>query len=418
MRISKNKFDIIVCGGGSAGFAAAVTVARQGAEVLLVEQFNCLGGTATAGLNYGFERTIGMNTFIYNELYEKMTNLGGTKGVYFDPEAYKYASQLMMEESGAQMLFHTFVESPIMKSDKITGINIVNKGGRQKLFAKVIIDATGDADIAAITGVPCEKGREADGYMQALTLRPRIGGVEKVQDVDWKEINKLLGKAIRNKTVNIPAYVEGLFDGGGIGVHGEQTFNWDMVVKCDATNPWQLSLAETESRKRVWELLDFSRNNIKGWENAYLIDTGIHIGVRETRRIKGKYILSKDDVTSCRKFDDGIARCERWPDLHDAEIFTQPYDKYIKKNSLPKGEWYEIPYRCLVPLNVENLLVAGRCISTDREANGSMRIMAVCMATGIAAGLAASMVIGQNTLPSLIDGTLIRQKLHSLGVDI
>lgn len=420
MNDNNNKiFEIIVCGGGSAGFAAALAAARRGADVLLIERFNCFGGTATTGLNFGFESSIGMHNSVYDELYEKMSELGGTRNAYFDPEIYKYVSQMMLEEAGVTMLFHTFVESPILDSEKIKGINVVNKGGRQTIHANIVIDATGDADVAASVRVPFEKGRAPDGHMQSLTLRSRIGGVRILPEVDWSQINCLFADAIQNKHINVPEYTVGLLDAGGEGVRGERTFNLDMVDKIDATDPWQLSKAELEGRKRVWELLNFVKKNVRGWEDAYLIDTGVHIGVRETRRIKGKYILNKEDIFNCRKFEDAIARCSRWIDLHDPEIFiNESPTEYIEKNSLPDGEWYEIPYRCLLPENILNLLIAGRCISTDRAANGSMRIMPICMATGMAAGIAASVAVQNKVSPDMLCGKDLRLLLKTLGADI
>jgi hypothetical protein len=411
------KFEVIVCGGGSAGLAAALTAAREGAKTLLIERFNCLGGTATAGLNFGFVSTIGMHSFLHDELYQRMNSLRGVRDVYFDPEIYKYASQMLLEEASAEILFHTFAESPIMESGTVKGVNIVNKGGRQSLYSNIVIDATGDADLAANAGVPFEKGRTEDGLMQAVTLRSRIGGVKILPDIDWPSINQLLKEAIKSGEVNVPEYTAGHLDAGGEGVRSERTFNLDMVAGIDATDSWQLSKAEQDGRRRIWELLFFVKKNVKGWENAYLIDTGIHIGIRETRRIKGRYVLTQEDIFNCRKFDDGIARCSNWIDLHDPEVFKS-HSEYIKRNSLPEGEWYEIPYRCLIPENVPGLLVAGRCISTDRETNGSMRIMPTCMATGIAAGLAAAVSTKTEEKPDQLCGKKLRKSLKAMGADI
>ncbi|MDD5698639.1 MAG: FAD-dependent oxidoreductase [Victivallaceae bacterium] len=416
-----NAYDVIVCGGGSAGFAAAVTAAREGAKTLLVEQANCLGGTATAGLNFGFVQTIGMNGPVFRELFQRMSKLNGTRKEYFDPETYKYVSQSMAEEAGVNMLFHTFFESALVAEEQVIGIYIVNKGGRRLLKPKVVIDATGDADVAYSAGVKCKKGRDRDGRMQALTLRSRIGGVSMPSGIDWTHINRLLEKERKRGTVNIPSYVIGYLDAGGEGIHHERTFNLDMATETDATDPWQLSRAEIESRKRVWELLEFARKNVPGWENAYLIDTGTKIGIRETRRITGKYILSRDDVMQCRKFKNGIARCSFWIDMHDPEILQFPeggLGGYIQKMKLPDGEWYEIPFACLIPENRKGLLVCGRCISSDREANGSLRIMPTCMNTGTAAGIAAAMALKENIDPSAVDGIRVRNRFIEIGGDI
>lgn len=415
MPSASQEYDVIVCGGGPAGLSAAVTAARRGAATLIVERFNCFGGTATNGLNYGFESSIGMNNAMHDELFDRMKRLKGVNGVYFDIEACKFASQTMLEESGSGILLHSFVESAIAEDGVVKGVAVVNKGGRQELFAKTVIDATGDADVVASAGGQFEKGDRKDGRLQALTLRPRIGGVEDVEGVDWQEVNERLQAEIRKGAVKTPSYIR--LDTGGVCTRGEHTYNQDMATGVDATDPWALSKAETEARKRVWELLDFSRRNVPGWSKAYLIDTAAHIGVRETRRIAGRYSLTMADALSCRKFDDGIARCSRWSDLHDKEVFLA-FDKHIAATSLPPGDWYEIPYRCLIPKRVEGLLAAGRCISSDREANGSLRIMAVCMGLGLAAGVAASLAAGRGVSPSELDGAEVRKEAKMAGADI
>ncbi|MFC1461141.1 FAD-dependent oxidoreductase, partial [Verrucomicrobiota bacterium] len=364
--------------------------------------------------------TEGMNGGICRELRERMETSGGMKGLLFDPETFKYVSQLMSEESGLKLLFHTFVESALVEGNEIKGIFVVNKGGRQLLRSRIVIDATGDGDVAASAGAPYEKGRKGDGRMQALTLRSRIGGVDDQPGADWRQIQQVLDKERKNGTVSMPDYIIRYFGAGMAGIKGDRTFNMDMITGADATDPWQLTEAELKARKCVWELIDFARAHIPGWANCYLIDTAVHIGIRETRRLSGRYVLTKEDVLQARKFEDGIARTSFWLDLHDAEAFSYPggYSEYIKKVSLPKGEWYEIPYRCLVPREIEALLVCGRCISSDREANGSLRIMPTCMNTGEAAGTAAAMSVKGDLPLSKISGPEVRDALIQSGAEL
>lgn len=412
--------DVLVCGGGPAGLAAAVVSARGGARTLLVERFNFLGGMATAGLVTDFVATAGMNGGICKEIRKRMEALGGVKGLLFDPETFKYVSQLMSEESGARLLFHTFVESAFVEKNEIKGVFVVNKGGRQLLRSKIVIDATGDGDVAASAGAPYEKGRISDGRMQALTLRSRIGGVDDQPGTDWKKIQEVLDEKRKKGTISIPDYVVRYFGAGIGGIKGEKTFAVDMITGADTTDPWQLTEAELKAKKCIWDLINFARRHIPGWENCYLIDTAVHIGVRETRRIIGRYVLTKEDVINGRKFGDGISRNSFWVDLHDPEAFSYPggYSEYIKKVSLPKGEWYEIPYRCLVPRSIEGLLVCGRCISSDREANGSLRIMLTCMNTGQAAGTAAAMSVKGDLPLSKINGAEVRAVLVQSGAEL
>lgn len=194
-----------------------------------------------------------------------------------------------------------------------------------------------------------------------------------------------------------------------------------MVTGADATDAFQLSRAEIESRKRVWEFIKFARENIPGWENSYIIDTGSHIGVRETRRIMGKYILTEEDVKTGRKFKDGISRASFSMDLHDPNEIAPSWEKleeHVRSKSCPPGDFYEIPYRCLLPENLSGILVAGRCISADRKAGSSLRIMNTCMNTGEAAGLAAALAASKNLSPEKIDGKIIREKMIAAGAEL
>lgn len=409
-----------MAGGGPAGLGAALMARRNGADVLLVEQFNFFGGMATAGLVGSFVATAGMGGGVSKELMDRASSLGGRKGVYFDLETFKYAAQCLLEEAGVRVLLHSFMESAVVENGVVKGIWVANKGGRLRLDAKVVIDATGDGDVAASAGAPYEKGRKEDGQMQAVTLRSRIGGVRVDQCADWKEINRLLADEIRQGGVHVPLYVAGVLDAGGESPKGERSFNLDMVAGVDATDPWELSRAELAARTAVWELVDFAKRRIPGWKDCYLIDTGVHIGVRETRRILGRYVLGRDDVMSGRKFEDGIARCSNWMDLHDPEVFQhkEGFERYIEKTQLPEGEWYEIPYRCLTPEKPGGILICGRCLSSDREANGSLRIMVTCINTGMAAGVGAALAAGRRTLPSEVDGAEVRRLLQAQGAEL
>lgn len=426
--MNKN-YDVIVCGGGPAGFGAAVSAARGGASTLLIDQGNCLGGTATSRLVIEFAKTAGRNGGIFKELIDRMEKLGGISRevafpsvyVIFDPELLKYVMQEICEEAGVHILFHTFIESAIMENNMVSGINIVNKSGRQVLKAKVVIDATGDGDVAVSAGASFKKGDDVKNKLQGLTLRIRIGGVNMIKDLDWKKVNEKFEDERKNGVMKFPHYVTKWLDAGAKGLHGERTFNLDMVTGVDATDAFQLSQAEIDARKRAWEFINFARKNIPGWEDSYIIDTGSHIGVRETRRITGEYILTEQDVRSGQKFDDGISRASFSMDLHDPDEVAPSWEKldeHIKSKSCPPGDWYEIPYRCLIPKGVKGLLVAGRCLSADRKGGGSVRIMNTCMNTGEAAGLAAAIAVSNGVSPEKIDGKILRKKLIEKGAEI
>jgi hypothetical protein len=424
-----SSYDVVVCGGGPAGFGAAISAARNGAKTLLIERNNCLGGMATAGLVIEFAKTAGREGGIFKELVDRMDKMKGISwevafpSVYavLDPELLKFLMQEFCEEAGVDILFHSFIESAILEGNRIGGLNVANKNGRMEIFSKTTIDASGDGDIAASAGAAFEKGDPVNGNMQALTLRIRIGGVDMNKSVNWVKINEVFEKERLKGNVNFPYYVTKWLDAGAKGLHGERTLNLDMATGIDATDAFQLSKAEMGGRKRIWEFIKFARENIPGWENSYIIDSGSNIGVRETRRIKGHYILTEEDILKGRKFKDGISRGSFTMDLHDPDEIAPDWDnleEHVKSKSCPEGDYYEIPYRCLLPESLDGLLTAGRCISADRKAGGSVRAMNTCMNTGQAAGTAAAIAVSKGISPSNIDGKSIREKLIEEGVEL
>lgn len=422
--------DVVVCGGGTAGLAAGIAAARNGVQVLIIDQFNCLGGTATSGLLNEYPKVAGSNGGIFKELCDNMKKLGGLRWgdpgfesvlAIFDPEVFKYTAQLMCEKAGVDILFHTFIESAYCENNRIKGIIVCNKNGRQIINAKIIIDATGDGDVAVSAGASYEKGDKKSGRMQGLTLRSRIGGATVKKDTNWKNICDVFEQERIKGRVKFPWYITKWLDQGAKGVYAERTVNLDMVTNIDATDSLQLTKAELEARKRIWEFIFFARKHIPGWGKCYLIDTAMHIGVRETRRIIGEYVLTKADVLSGRKFEDGISKGSFPVDLHDPEVSEHAainLAEHTKTNSCPKGDWYEIPYRCLIPKGIEGVLVAGRCISSTREANGSVRIRCTCTNVGQAAGIAASMAIKENLELSQLSGIKLRESLIKSGADL
>ncbi|MDD5597743.1 MAG: FAD-dependent oxidoreductase, partial [Victivallaceae bacterium] len=260
-------YDAIVCGGGPAGFGAAVAAARNGVRTLLIDQGNCLGGTATSRLVIEFAKTAGRNGGIFKELVDKMEKLGGMSwdvafpSVYaiFDPELLKYVLQEFCEEAGVDILFHTFIESAIVENGTVCGVNMVNKNGRLGIRSKIVIDATGDGDAAASAGAAFEKGSPVTHRMQGLTLRIRIGGVDMARTVNWPEVNEKFDNARKKGNTKFPYYVTKWLDAGARGLHEERTLNLDMVTDTDATDAFELSRAEIEARKRIWEFINFAK---------------------------------------------------------------------------------------------------------------------------------------------------------------
>lgn len=398
------RFEVVVAGGGPAGLAAAIASARGGAETLLIERYGFLGGMATAGLVGPFMRTVGVEG-VFTELLNHMARLGGAVGNAFDPEVFKYVADRMVEEAGVKLLLHTLVVGALMEGEAVKGLIVENKCGRGVVLAKVVIDATGDGDVASFAGAPFNKGREEDGLTQPATLMFRLGGVKPAK-VDVEEVNKLFQEARGRGEISIPQESVTFGCRGSTVRDGEVSVNWTRVVKVDGVDASDLTKAEVEARRQVMEAIAFYRKHVPGYEGCYLIDTAPQVGVRESRRIIGEYILTKEDVLEGRRFNDAIARCSYPIDIHNPE---GPGTTWIPLNP---GAWYEVPYRCLVPKKIENLLVAGRCISATHEAHSSLRIMPTCISIGQAAGVAASIAVKSGLAPRKIDVEILKRELQ------
>ncbi len=404
--------DVLVCGGGPAGVGAAVGSARCGLKTLLIEQYGVLGGTGTVGLVCIFMHTKGDDRGVFREVVEKLEKMEAIdENRYFDPEALKIVLLELLDKEKVDILFHTFICGTIVENGEVKGVYVANKSGISAILAKVVIDATGDGDVCFFAGTPFEKEKKEN--LQAVTLMFVIGGVDYDRlPKDTSFITKIAQEAKKKGEVNLPFYERPRLGFRGDKVRkGEMNVNIDMLIGIDGTDPEDLSLAEKECRKKVWELIKFYKKHIPGMENIYLVETATQVGIRETRRIKGLYTLTKEDVLNARKFSDNIAKASFFIDIHCAEQSLN-WKEWIKKYSLPPGEWYEIPYRCLIPVYPENILVAGRCISADHWAQGSLRVMPTCMATGQAAGIAAALSIKKKCSLKDLDVNDIQRELR------
>ncbi len=409
--------DVMVAGGGPAGLAAATAAAREGADTLLVEATGCLGGQGTSGLVGPFMSTFGTEG-IYTELCERMDKLGGLKDERkFNAEIMKYVAMLIVEESGARQLLFTMTEDPLVEGDRVTGIMMANKAGRVAVRSKILIDCTGDGDVAAQAGAEFEKGRE-DGKLQASSLWLQIGGIDEAaieagkkdymeHAEEWAQAERKAGR------LNLPGYVyPRMIWKGSTLAPGQYGVNIDTTVDTDGTDPWSLTAGMNESRKRVFEVIEFFRKYLPGAKQCYLEKTGSIFGIRETRRFKGISTVTGQDVVDGRKRDDGICRASFFLDLHDGEMqWHKHMEEKYGRTTPPEGDWYEIPYGCLVPAKKDGLLLAGRHISSDRDANGSLRIMPTCMALGQAAGVAAAICVAEGSQPRELPASRVQAVL-------
>lgn len=435
--------DVAVIGGGSAGVAAATAAARNGASTVLVERYGFLGGTSTAGMvgpfmtSYTPDGKRQLVAGIFQEVIDKMVQMGGAVDpstteagsawasfidlghanvTPFSVEALKMAALEMVCEAGARIRFHTSFVDVVMRDQQIDGIVILDKAGLGLLRARTVIDTSGDGDIAAKAGAPFEVGRKADGKMMPVTLFLTIGNVEDERVIAWMKEHEVLHPGERLFECIVKQARESgdwTLEREFLNIYREPTpgqwrVNTTRVQNVDGTNPDDLSRAEIESRRQAWELIRFFRSHCPGLENAQLLATGTQVGVRETRHILGDYVLNGADVLEGRKFEDSIAQCSYPIDIHN------PQGPRGRLEGI-HADHYEIPYRCLVPRDVENLLVAGRPISADHEGAASARVIPPCYATGQAAGTAASLAIKQGVAPRDVDIDQLRTTLSEQG---
>jgi len=394
------KTDVLVVGSGPGGFAAAVSAVRQGIDVLLVERYGFLGGMLSAGLVNPFQPSI-ENGFIFNEIVERLEKESAVKTgtlfdqpfIAFDPEVFKLVLFDIVREAKANLLLHTLATGVVMDKDIVKGVMVENKSGNFKIMSKVTVDATGDGDICHFARVPYEKGP-----MQPMTFNFRMAGVDKSKMPSRDEMNKIYISAKLSIPRENLLWFECVRD-------DEIHFNTTRIINADGTNVTDLTNAEVEGRRQMKEVISFIKSRVPGFGKSYLISTAAQVGVRETRRITGGYRLTGDDVLSCKKFDDVIARGS-WPiDIHN------PSGKGTTWKPLLKGKSYDIPYRCLVPQNVKNLIVAGRPISVTHEAFSSTRISPTCMAIGEATGVSAAEAVKSKLSFIDLDVKKIQSKL-------
>ncbi|MFA5858506.1 MAG: FAD-dependent oxidoreductase [Elusimicrobiota bacterium] len=403
-------YDVIVLGGGPGGFSAAIAAAKNGAKTLLVERYGFLGGMATAGLVNPFmsyrTKTKLLTSGVFNNMLDQLRTRGAlhTLNQIFDDEAMKILLDDMVRDAGATILFHAYFSDVKMNGNKIDAVYVETKSGRLELTSKIFIDSTGDCDLAYRAGAETEYGRKEDGAAQPMTLCFRVAGVELGLERKALALHliDIFLKAKEDKVIDHPRENVLMFETMQPGVYH---FNTTRVVMKKGTDAEDLTAAELEARKQVKELFLLFKSKSPYFKNAYLIKTAAQIGVRETRRVIGKYILTEDDVLQAHKFDDAIARSNYSIDIHS------PTGTGTVIKRVPTGEYYEIPYRCIVPHKVDNLLIGCRGISSTHEAHSSLRIMPVVSGIGEAAGVAAAMCVKQNIAPSQLDGRELRKKV-------
>ena len=435
--------DLLVIGGGPAGVCAAIAAARHGAKTLLVEQGGCLGGMATRGLVGPFmtcydrrgERQIILGLF--EEIVQRLVAVGGAihpsqvragtsfaawhvpghdHVTPFEPSALEFVLDDLCAEAGVEVLYHATFAEPILDGNAISGAVFLTKAGMRRIEARIVIDATGDGDVAFRAGAPCVLGdAERGGAMQPATTFFRICGlpeaaVEAVRaqyPEDGLCFKTLVAKARENGDWTLPRPHVNIYRS----VKDDEWFvNVSRLNGVDSTDPVSLSAAETEGRRQVREILAFLRKYVPGADGVRLMALPATVGIRESRHVLGESVLTERDVIGGRVPADSIALCSYPIDQHSGGK-----DAAGTLFVVPDGDYYGIPYGCLVPRNVENLLVAGRCISATSAASASARVMPPCMATGQAAGLAAAMAVAAGVAPRAVAADQIVAALREDG---
>lgn len=437
--------DVLVVGGGSSGIAAATAAAREGARTVLVERYGFLGGTSTAGLvgpfmtAYSADGTEQVIAGLFQEMVDRMAALGGAIDpsvteagsahagfieyghahvTPFHAESLKLAALEMTAEAGVHVRFHTWFVDTLREGHQATGAVVLDKGGMRALPARIVVDTSADGDVAVRAGAEFRVGR-ADGKMMPATMFFRVGGIDDERLAAWMEEHRqlhpgerlfecLVQQAKRDGKWSIPREYLNLYREPR---PGEYRVNTTRLHDVDGTDPEDLSRAELEGRRQVAAVLRFLREYCPGCESAQLLETAAQIGIRETRHILGEYVLTGEDVLQGVAFPDAIARCAYPIDIHDPTGTRGT----LKGPQEAGRNWYEIPYRCLVPLGIENLLVAGRCLSATHEGAASARVIPPCYATGQAAGTAAALALRLGVTPRRVPAELLREKLRAAG---
>ncbi len=408
----KTKYDVIIAGAGIAGISAAVKAARLGASVLLIEHYSFVGGMSTAGMVSPFMKHKVNDEVLVRGVFEDIENeMISRKGMIdngFYASSFRASAFELLTNSNSTILLNAQINEVIKEKNMIKAIKVLVNGEEITIEADVFIDTTGDAQLVYLGNFPWVKGDEKTGKLQALTLFFRMAGIDvkavteyakqhKEDFFDWMEydfdFNKIISiagffsfvkRAIAQK--KLQEDIQYIFF-TTLPESGEGSFNTSNILGIDGSTSEELTKAELLGRNQVHQVVKLLQEEIPGFENSILLETAVQVGVRETRRAIGDYIITGDDIKFAHKFDDAIARGCYGIDIHGQK------DEQSRMEHLPEGDYYEIPLRALIVKEADNLLVAGRCISSTREGHSALRIQPTSSATGEACGALAYLAV-------------------------
>jgi ribulose 1,5-bisphosphate synthetase/thiazole synthase len=442
--------DVLVVGGGPAGIGAALGAARAGADTVLVERYGFLGGNATVALvmpwmSFHTQRPqtprlgdVGLMPTDHGEgepvvggfhveLIERLVAAGGAippsdetgYTVPFDPEVFKSVALHALDDAGVHYLLHAFC-SGVTEEHERSGVVLETKSGPLVVQPRAVVDGTGDGDVAAAAGAEYAIGRKQDGLTQPMTLMFRMADFEREEFAryvkehpgEWRGVHglwELVKEAAAAGDLELPREDILFF---GTPHEREVAVNSSRITGVLGIDAWDLSRAEMIGRYQVEQISTFLRDYVPGFSRSYMVQSGVSVGVRETRRVLGQYVLTAEDILTARKFDDVIARGTYPIDIHN------PAGKGTVLRSVPPGDAYDIPLRCLLPRRVDGILTSGRCISGTHEAHSSYRVTPTAMATGQAAGVCAALAAARHRWPREIPARDVQAELLRQGADL
>jgi len=424
----KAEVDVLVCGAGPGGFGAAVAAARAGARTMILEQTSAIGGIATSGAMSHW--TGDSEGPILDELLERARdtdedfNYYGTKVLkaknIIHPEKTRMTMVEMLEEAGVTIQLYTLVVDVIKEGNRLAGVITESKSGREAILAKVVIDASGDGDIAFRAGAEYIKGRETDHAMQPVTIMFKVGGVDMTRAIypgefeDFIQVPNGEIQALGRKELPPPAGHVLLYP---TSLPGVVTVNMTNCTGIDGTKVEDMTRGDLACRKQIPLIVDFLRRNAPGYENCFFLTAAQLLGVRETRHFVGLYTVEKADIESARVFEDWIAtRCYFNFDIHGLK--GPGLDETGAQNEFKQRNKYTLPYRALVPKSVDGLLLAGRNISGTHVAHSNFRAMPIILNIGQGAGVAAALCAQESKQPREVDYRKIQEVLIAQGVRV
>ncbi len=426
--------DVLVCGGGCAGIAAAISAARHGCQVTLVERWPTIGGMATNALVNGWHRSDREKMVIYGLVEESAQRAFKHSWIrqdakyphahethWFDPEGMRIVWQRMLDEARVRCLCHLTAGDPILEDGRIRGVLVDTKQGRRALLGKIVIDATGDGDVAAKGGVPFDFGRESDGLVQGMTLMFALRSIDegKVRDIPNDIINQIVDLMVKLRCQGkIPPFNEGNMRASFTHWHAPNHMAWNVLpVAGNPLDEEELSRLNAQAHEAVVNYLDFFRANVPGMSQAEIEQTAFALGVRESRRIRGLNTLTVEMVLGAAKQTDALGHGVWMVDIHDPK--GSGYTTYTdagENNRLKAGTSYHIPLSmCLNPV-IPNLAVVGRCASSTHEAHSSVRVQTHCMVMGQGVGTAAAIALYAGVELNQVDVKTLQARLRGDGV--